>query len=189
MVAPAPAPRAPTYQPAPGYRPAPRPAPSLPSSGPETVRRYNGVGGPAYARHYGGGENGAPRLGRNPRGPAYVYHGRTYAPVVAGRYRWPRGYGYHRFHRHERFPRVFLIPDYFIADYYDYGLAQPPPDAQWVRYGDDLVLVDLDTDEILDTIPGFFADEGDGGDAGPPDYGDQGPPPDEGPPPPDAAPY
>ncbi|HEY2179405.1 MAG TPA: RcnB family protein [Caulobacteraceae bacterium] len=133
-----------------------------------------------YSRHYVGASSAA-ALGSRPRrkagGPTYLYHGRRYAPIWAPRYHWPRGHPYHRFHRHDRFPRIFLIPEYFIDDYDDYGVAPPPVDAQWVRYGEDLVLVDLDSGDILNVITGFFAESAD----------DTAAPEDEGPPPDDAA--
>jgi Ni/Co efflux regulator RcnB len=141
-----------------------------------------------YTRHYVGASNGGARPRRNPGGPTYLYHGRRFAPFRAAPYHWPRGQGHRRFHRHERFPRIFLIPEYFIDDYADYDLGPPPADAQWVRYGDDLILVDLDTGDILEVVAGAFADEGPGEDvAAPPDDGspDEGPPPDGASPPPD----
>ena len=104
-----------------------------------------------YTRHYVG-EGGPPK--RDEHGAAYLYHGRSYAPFRVGRYHWPKGETYHRYHRHERLPRIFLIPEYFIDNYDDYEVAAPPANAQWVRYGDDLVLVDVDTGDILNVVSG-----------------------------------
>jgi hypothetical protein len=69
-------------------------------------------------------------------------------------------------------PSVFWNPDYYITDYALYDLAPPPPDFEWIRYGPDLLLINVQTGQIAQSIPGAF-DEG----APPPDSG-YGPPPD-----------
>ena len=132
-----------------------------------------------YTRHLIGATGAKPN--RDAHGPAYLYHGRRYAPVRGGPYRWPPGQAYRLFHRHERFPRVFLIPEYFIDNYDDYDLGPPPDNAQWVRYGDDLVLVDLDTGDILNVVPGAFVE----GTPAEPAPDDSAPPADGAPPPTD----
>jgi Ni/Co efflux regulator RcnB len=112
---------------------------------------------------------------RDASGRGYIYHGRHYDPFRAPRFRWLPGVPYQKPLIHHRFPREYLIVPYFLYDYADYGLDTPPDDTQWVRYGDDLVLVDLDTDEILDVIPGVFMAQGQGPDD------EKGPPPEDGP--------
>lgn len=53
-----------------------------------------------------------------------------------------------------------LQPGYYQQNYWIdpalYGLPFPPPGAQWVRYWNDAVLVDMYSGEIIDSIPGFF---------------------------------
>jgi len=53
-----------------------------------------------------------------------------------------------------------LQPSYYQQNYWIdpamYGLPYPPPGAQWVRYWNDAVLVDMYSGQIIDSIPGFF---------------------------------
>ncbi|MEJ1970647.1 MAG: RcnB family protein [Rhizomicrobium sp.] len=60
-------------------------------------------------------------------------------------------------------PRVYWIDDYYVNDYADYGLDEPPPGFAWLRYGPDLVLLDQDSGEIEQVVPGAFAEVDDGG--------------------------
>jgi hypothetical protein len=131
------------------------------------------------------GANGQPLRARN--GGFYSYGGRRYARFSAGVYGWPNGYGYRPYSVGAYLPSVFWNPDYYITDYALYGLAPPPPDLQWIRYGPDLLLINVETGQVMQSIPGAF-DEGapppDSGDGAPPD-GQYGQPPGGYPPPPD----
>jgi len=73
-----------------------------------------------------------------------------------GAWRWPSGYHYQRWSFGMMLPSIFWAQDYWINDYYDYGLAYPPAGAVWVRYGDDALLVDRYTGEILEVVYGQF---------------------------------
>ena len=42
-----------------------------------------------------------------------------------------------------------LERDYWLTDYYAYDLMAPPYGYEWVRYGDDALLVNIYTGEIL----------------------------------------
>lgn len=96
------------------------------------------------------------RIYRAPTRRQYSYHGRSFSPVVVRPYRFPRGYHYRRWHVGERLLRALILDEYILTDWSDYGLDAPPGDDEWVRYGDDLIEVDPDTDEIDDAIYGFF---------------------------------
>jgi Ni/Co efflux regulator RcnB len=61
----------------------------------------------------------------------------------------PRGFSYRRFSLGERVPSILLAADYFLSDYFDYGLTPPPPGYVWVRDGTDAVLVDQSTGEVV----------------------------------------
>jgi hypothetical protein len=50
---------------------------------------------------------------------------------------------------------LFYNRDYWIDPAY-YDLPPAPPGADWVRYYNDVVLVDMDSGEVLDSIPNFF---------------------------------
>lgn len=75
----------------------------------------------------------------------------------AGRYRAPfSDFRYSRLNAGFFLNPVFFGNDYLIADPWAYRL--PPADGpyRWVRYGDDVVLVDIYTGEVMDVIYDFF---------------------------------
>jgi len=61
----------------------------------------------------------------------------------------PHGWYEHRWVFGEILPALFWSQDYWLNDYYDYGLGDPPPGFVWVRYGSDALLVDQNTGEVL----------------------------------------
>jgi Ni/Co efflux regulator RcnB len=73
---------------------------------------------------------------------AYVapYRGWKYRPVYVGYELRPGFY-------HSR---------YFITDYGVYGIRAPGRYQRWIRYGDDLLLVNVRTGRVLRIIPGGF---------------------------------
>lgn len=81
------------------------------------------------------------------------WHGRV---VHAGVYHHPHGYAYHRWVVGRALPRVYLAPAYYYAGYAALGLMTPPPNYQWIRYGPDLLLVDLGTGNVVDIRYGVF---------------------------------
>jgi len=72
---------------------------------------------------------------------------RRFHPAKA--YVRPAGFYVHRWTFGERLPRAFFAPDYFILDFAAYGLLTPWDGYEWVRYGDDALLVDIDTGEVI----------------------------------------
>jgi Ni/Co efflux regulator RcnB len=99
-------------------------------------------------------------LRRASGGSSYAYGGRTYGSFVESPYAWPEGYSYQPFVVGAFLPAVFWTPNYFVEDYSDYGLAPPPAEFGWIRYGPDLLLINLDNGEIRDRIAGFFEEVG-----------------------------
>jgi Ni/Co efflux regulator RcnB len=73
-----------------------------------------------------------------------------------GRYDYPYGYHYRRWLIGQSLPPVFLRDQYIFVNYGDLGFDDPPPGYEWVRYGTDLLLVDLDTGEVVDVEYGVF---------------------------------
>jgi len=67
----------------------------------------------------------------------------------------PFGYNYRRFDIGYRLYGAYLGQQYWI-DPALYGLPYPPPGAQWVRYWNDAVLVDMYSGEVIDVIRDFF---------------------------------
>jgi Ni/Co efflux regulator RcnB len=71
------------------------------------------------------------------------------------RFRAPRAYvrpvGWypHRWVYGERLPRAFFAPNYFILDFAAFGLFAPWSGYEWVRYGNDALLIDIETGEVI----------------------------------------
>jgi Ni/Co efflux regulator RcnB len=77
--------------------------------------------------------------------------------IHAGVYHYPHGYHYHHWVVGRPLPRVYLVPGYYYRGYGALGLAAPPPNYQWIRYGPDLLLVSLATGNVVDIRYGVFA--------------------------------
>ena len=111
--------------------------------------------------------DGAPDAGaaprRSPSGRVFVYQGQRMRRFVADPYYWPPGLAYQHFDVGQRIAHVFWRPTRFLEDYADYGLADPPYGFEWVRYGPDVLLIDLGTGIVGQAVYGVF---------------DEGPPPD-----------
>lgn len=66
-----------------------------------------------------------------------------------GPYHAPPGWSYRRWGYGQILPRAYWAPEYYLSDYWLFGLEVPPGGYEWVRNGDDALLVDLNTGEIL----------------------------------------
>jgi len=64
-------------------------------------------------------------------------------------YRRPNGWYGHRWSFGEFLPSLFWAPNYWLNDYYRYGLPQPPYGTVWVRDGYDALLIDRNSGEII----------------------------------------
>jgi Ni/Co efflux regulator RcnB len=73
-----------------------------------------------------------------------------------GRYERPRGWYARRWTFGEFLPSLFWSQNYWISDYSDFGLPYPPPGCTWVRYGDDALLIDRYTGEIIQVVYNIF---------------------------------
>ncbi len=73
-----------------------------------------------------------------------------------GDYRRPSGWYSHRWSYGEFLPSLFWGRDYWINNYWSLGLPQPPYGCEWVRYGNDALLIDDSTGEIVQVIYGIF---------------------------------
>ncbi len=81
--------------------------------------------------------------------------------VAAHRYHWrpyirPHGWFYRRWVFGQVMPRIFWVRNYWITDFWMFGLTIPPYGCEWVRYGDDAILIDVNTGEILQVVYGIF---------------------------------
>ena len=68
------------------------------------------------------------------------YRGWKYRPVRAG----------------ERLRAPFYRPSYVIAEPGRYGLAVARGERRWIRYGDDILLVDIQAGRVLKVLPGRY---------------------------------
>lgn len=73
-----------------------------------------------------------------------------------GNYNAPQGYQYRHWSYGERLPRSYYVSNYWIGDFMMFGLFAPPSDLVWVRVGDDALLIDRDTGEIVQVRYGVF---------------------------------
>ena len=71
-------------------------------------------------------------------------------------YRQPPGFYVHRWTFGERLPVAFFARDYWITDFALYGLMAPWAGYEWVRVGDDALLVDVGTGEVVRVEYGLF---------------------------------
>jgi hypothetical protein len=67
-----------------------------------------------------------------------------------------RGYGYNRFSIGVFLDPFFYDQQYWIGDPWQYRLPPAEPGTEWVRYYNDVLLVDVYSGEVLDTIYDFF---------------------------------
>lgn len=113
-------------------------------------------GGPAWRD---GGFGGPDRGWRNDR--RYDWHGwrESHRDLFQGpRYRPPRGYGYgyRSFSPGYRLQPFFYDRAYWIDDPFAYRLPPAEGPYRWIRYYNDVVLVDLRTGSVVDVIRDFF---------------------------------
>lgn len=148
--------------PHPAFKPPPHPGgpPGPPHPGFKPPPPHGPMGGPPP--HPPGPPPGLPPHppGPPPGGPhgaQFNYHGHQinrFHPPHA--FVYPPGWSYRRWGLGAILPPIFLAPDYHFMDWADLGLPPPPPGDQWVRYGPDLLLVDVSTGQIVDVIYDAF---------------------------------
>jgi Ni/Co efflux regulator RcnB len=68
----------------------------------------------------------------------------------------PRGYAYRPVAVGHQFHRSYYGGRYVISNYRAYRLPAPQARTSWVRYGNDVVLVNLRTGRVLRVYNGFF---------------------------------
>ncbi len=92
-----------------------------------------------------------------PPGVQFSYHGHQFNRFHAPHpFVYPPGWEYRRWAVGGILPPIFLAPDYYFMDWAALGLPPPPPGDQWVRYGPDLLLVDVSSGQIVDVIYDAF---------------------------------
>jgi Nickel/cobalt transporter regulator len=94
--------------------------------------------------------------GPGPHGAQFSWRGRNFNRMHLAPFVYPHGWGYRRWGIGMILPPLFLAPAYYYADWAAMGLPPPDPGSQWVRYGPDLLLVNLATGQVVDVIYGAF---------------------------------
>lgn len=130
--------------PSPGHKPPPRGHVGAPPPG--TGIPHPRIGGPVGPRI------GGPRVGAGP----ITFRGRSINRVHLAPFVYPNGWAYRRWAVGAILPPLFLAPAYYYADWATLGLDPPPPGFQWVRYGPDLLLVNVTTGAVTDTVYSVF---------------------------------
>ena len=125
-----------------------------------------GPTGHGNATNVGGGHAGTSAFGVRPRNwnrfPRTFDRGTYQRNVTAPRrFRWqtyhrPHGWYARRWTFGQVLPRVFWASDYWLSDYWMFDLPIPPYGYVWVRYGDDALLVNKRTGQILQVVYGLF---------------------------------
>ncbi|TPG22473.1 hypothetical protein EAH87_01285 [Sphingomonas koreensis] len=73
-------------------------------------------------------------------------------PAYAG----PRGYRYRPVSVGYRFAPAYYGSRYWVNDYATYRLPRPGVNQRWIRYGNDVVLINIRTGRVVRTNSGFF---------------------------------
>jgi len=113
-----------------------------------------GTGRPQPGGHPGGGSDTFRHRGdldgfrRDFRAPHRRFHG--------GSYHRPNGWYAHRWSFGDFLPALFFGSSYWLNDYDSYDLPRPPRGTVWVRYGNDALLVDRRTGEVITVAYGIF---------------------------------
>jgi Ni/Co efflux regulator RcnB len=121
--------------------------------------RSNLQGNPGYRGENGRDFRGGDRRPGNPTfgGPRRDFSGfrdfhrefRSGRRFRIGPYRPPAGFYGHRWSFGEFLPRPYWVRDYWLLDFAAYGLPPPPYGAVWVRVGNDALLIDEDSGEVI----------------------------------------
>jgi len=111
---------------------------------------------PQNDRHDNGVRNNG--RGNGPRRDFSSYHRNFTAPhrFRAPVYRRPPGFYVHHWSYGEVLPRPFWVRDYWLTDFFDFGLEPPPPGTVWVRYGSDALLIDEYDGAVIEVAYNVF---------------------------------
>jgi Ni/Co efflux regulator RcnB len=88
--------------------------------------------------------------------PVYQHNYQAARHFSIGPYHPPRGWVAHHWVYGEILPPAYWASPYIIADYWLFALEVPPVGYEWVRDGDDAILVNVETGEILQVEYGVF---------------------------------
>jgi Ni/Co efflux regulator RcnB len=86
----------------------------------------------------------------------FLSQGRWRQSIRGPVFRYPPGFAYRSWITGAILPPVFLSDAYYYNNYGALGLGPPPAGYRWVRYGPDLLLVNVVTGRIADVVDGAF---------------------------------
>ncbi len=126
--------------------------------------QHGPMGGPNPAFVHPGPGGPGPAFAHGPHFPPpgsvhFSFHGHDFNRVHVHPFVYPNGWAYREWAVGAILPPLFLAPDYYYPEWAALGLEPPPPGAQWVRYGPDLLLVDVNTGQVLDVAYGVFYED------------------------------
>ncbi len=105
----------------------------------------------------GGGHHKPPGFGwHKPRPTQWWWRDKWINRVRVGAFAYPHGWSYRYWYVGDVLPTLFLSTTYFYDDIGPLGLEVPPPGYRWVRYGPDLLLVNLRTGAVEEVAYGVF---------------------------------
>lgn len=87
----------------------------------------------------------------------YQHNFRAARSFHVGPYQRPPGWRPHTWAYGQILPRAYWAPQYILSDYWLFALEVPPAGYEWVRDGNDALLVNTDTGEILQVEYGVFS--------------------------------
>jgi len=124
---------------------------------------------PGPAQHPQGEPHPGPRAYERPQEPQgwnnrphevdrdhYQHNFQAARSFRIGPYHRPPGWRDHHWSYGEVLPRAYWAPEYLIADYWLFALEVPPAGYEWVRDGNDAVMISLTDGSILQVEYGVF---------------------------------
>lgn len=88
---------------------------------------------------------------------AYQHNYQAQRSFHIGPYHRPHGWRDHHWVYGEVLPRAYWAPEYIIGDYWLFALEVPPAGYEWVRDGNDALLISTANGEILQVEYGVFS--------------------------------
>ncbi len=88
---------------------------------------------------------------------AYQHNFQAARNFHIGPYHPPSGWHDHHWGYGETLPRAYWASQYLIADYWLFALEVPPAGYEWVRVGNDALLISTTNGEVLQAEYGVFA--------------------------------
>jgi Ni/Co efflux regulator RcnB len=91
-----------------------------------------------------------------PTASQWYWHGGWKGRIHGPPYIYPPGHRYRRWYRGQVVPAALLNSTYYYDGFFRLGLEPPPPGYRWIRYGPDLLLVNLSSNKVDDVAHGVF---------------------------------